>query len=407
MPVYSLTELNSHIKETLDEAYPEVLWIRAEVISLNVNSFSGHCYLELGDGPGQSARAKAMIWKRTFDGLKARFEVETGMSLEKGMMIQWLVKVEFNIQYGLSLVVWDIDTAFSLGQQALMKKQVQDRLRKEGLWDLNRNKSIPVPCQRIAVISSPTAAGWEDFRDQLLSNEYGYAFEIQLFAAQMQGAEAGKTILNALQQIESQASSFDVIVLIRGGGSGTDLQLFDEFELSKGLASSSLAVITGIGHLRDESIADQIAWKSLKTPTAVAQFLIDEMVSAESRVEQLRIQIGQQLIWKMRSAEQQIGQLQMRLAFTLQQQLSGEEQKISRLRYDIADSLRKVLHTQELELVALEHRLALGNPLQILQKGYVRVYQKGKWVQRKSDLKPKEEMNLHFQDGSLNLKTLI
>lgn len=404
MPVYSLTELNSHIKETIEDSYPEAIWIRAEVISLNVNSFSGHCYLELGDGPGQAARARAMIWKRTFDGLKARFEVETGMSLEKGMMIQWLVKVEFNIQYGLSLVVWDIDTAFSLGQQALRKKQVQDRLQKEGLWELNRRLPIPVPCQRIAVISSPTAAGWEDFRDQLLRNDWAYAFHIQLFPAQMQGADAGKTVLAALQEIQKRISDFDVIVLIRGGGSSTDLQLFDEFELCKGLSTSQLPVITGIGHLRDESIADQVAWKSLKTPTAVAQFLIDEMIAAESKVDQLKTQIGQQLNWKMRSAEQQIGQLQMRLAFTLQQRISNEDRKISQLRYSIADSFRKKLHKQELQLVELEHRLTLSNPLQILQKGYARVYQNGTWIQHKNKLKPGVEMNVHFQDGSLTIK---
>jgi exodeoxyribonuclease VII large subunit len=404
MPVYSLTELNSHIKETIDDAYPEAIWIRAEVISLNVNSFSGHCYLELGDGPGQAARARAMIWKRTFDGLKARFEVETGMSLEKGMMIQWLVKVEFNIQYGLSLVVWDIDNAFSLGQQALKKKQVQDRLRKEGLWDLNRQLSLELPCQRIAVISSPTAAGWEDFRDQLIGNEWAYAFDIQLFAAQMQGAEAGKTISTAFREIQKRKTEFDVIVLIRGGGSGTDLQLFDEFELCKELATSSLPVITGVGHLRDESIADQVAWKSLKTPTAVAQFLIDEMIGAESKVDQLRTQIGQQLNWKMRSAEQQIGQLRMSLAFKLQQRVSSEDRIISQLRYSIADSLRKKLHEQELHLVELGHRLALSNPLQILQKGYARVYQQGNWIQHKNKVIPGVEVKVHFQDGSLTIK---
>jgi exodeoxyribonuclease VII large subunit len=401
LPVYSLTDLNLHIRQTLEDAYPEALWIRAEIASYNLNSFSGHCYLELTDGQGQTAKAKAMIWKKTFEVLEAKFRIQTGSGLGKGMQVQLLAKVEFNIQYGLSLVVWDIDASYTLGDLAIRKMEILNRIRKEGWFEKNQNLTIPFPTQRIAVVSSPTAAGLEDFRNHLEKNEYGFQFLIQLFPAQMQGKEAALSVANAFEEIKKQKEQFDLVALIRGGGSSLDLQAFDEYETAAAIGNCPIPVLTGIGHERDESVCDLVANQSFKTPTAVAHFLIDGLLEADALVAGLCQTISQNLNWAIRKQEQEFEILQAGITRVTGNRIQKERTRLNFLVHESIRNFGKTLYRFQSGLDLLESQIRLANPTTILQKGYARILQDGKIRKSKKEIAVERPIVVQLQDGSL------
>jgi exodeoxyribonuclease VII large subunit len=403
LPVYSLSELSLHIRDTLEENYPEAIWITAEINNLNINSISGHCYLELSDGTGQQARAKAMIWKKTFEVIHNKFRVQTGMELKKGINIQILVKVEFNIQYGLSLIVWDIDTEFSLGQAAKNRAEVIAKIQKEGLLDKNKNLDIPSIIQNFAIISSPTAAGYQDFVTHLKENPFGFAFRGKLFSAKMQGADGVESIVKAFEEIKNSEEKFEVIILIRGGGSSLDLQLFDEYEIAREIAESTLPVLTGIGHERDDSVADLVASIRLKTPTAVADFLIGKMADAEGNV----MLTCQEISHKLQSlVQQEIAEFQLLVSqfFQLSTKNFAQGERIFQiLPHKISQAVQTRLQEIKEEYLKIENQLEMGNPLEILKKGYAIVSQNGKRISSLKEISKLQPINLQMQDGKIQL----
>lgn len=270
-----LSELNLLIRKSLQESFPASLWIIAEISELKVNR-SGHCYLELVEQEGEEiiARARATIWSYTFRMLKPYFETTTGKLFTQGIKILVNATVEFHPAYGLSLNIRDIDPAYTLGDVALQRQKILKRLRDEGIIDMNRELPLPLVPQRIAVISSSSAAGYQDFMDQLQTNPYGYRFFVTLFESGMQGDEAVVSILRAFDHIFEDEEQFDCVVIIRGGGAAADLSCFDNYDLACTVAQFSLPVFTGIGHEKDDTIVDRVAHTRLKTPTAVAEFLI-------------------------------------------------------------------------------------------------------------------------------------
>lgn len=405
MPVYSLSDLNQHIRATLEDAYPEAIWVRAEIAGFNLNTFSGHCYLELSDGQGQQAKARAMIWKKTYEVLQSKFRIQTGTQLEKGLRVQLLVKVEFNVQYGMSLVVWDIDASYTMGDLAIRKAEVVNRLKKDGIADQNKQTRLLFPSQRIAVISSPTAAGLEDFQQHISWNEYGFAFALTLFPAQMQGKEAGVSIANAFKEIGKQKASFDLVVLIRGGGSSLDLQIFDEYETASAICLCPLPVLTGIGHERDESVCDMVAHSSFKTPTAVAHNLIDLFLEADSHVVDLVQSMAQNLSWMVRKQEQDFENT----SFQIYRNAGAKIQKGNLLFQNcLHQTLRassQIIFRKESELDSIEKHILLVNPKNILQLGYARIFQDGKRKKSKIEINEQVPVTIQFQDGNLLTKT--
>lgn len=406
MPVYSLSDLNIHIRQTLDDAYPEAIWIKAEIAGYNLNSFSGHCYLELIDGPGQSAKAKAMIWKKTFEVLQSKFRVQTGSKLEKGMQVQLLVKVEFNVQYGLSLIVWDIDAGFTIGDLAVKKAEVIHKLKTEGIFHQNHSKIPGFPCQKIAIISSPTSAGYGDFMNHLQENEFGYDFQSTLFAAQMQGKEAGTSISKVFEEINKIYTEFDVVVLIRGGGSNLDLQAFDEYEMAKAICLCALPVFTGIGHERDESVCDQTANEHFKTPTAVAQNLIDRLQEAESNVSLLIQNLSQNLSWALRKQEQEFEIVMNRMYKTGSQRIQKVQKNLDSAVHSCIRTVEKKLLQQAAEIELVQTKIQIANPSHILKLGYARVFQEGKWKKSKTEISIQQSILLQLQDGTLKAQPI-
>ncbi|WP_340114957.1 exodeoxyribonuclease VII large subunit [Maribellus mangrovi] len=274
----TLSELNEQIKDAILEAFPGAVWVVAEVSELKENR-SGHCYLELVEKQGNNivARSRATIWSYTYRMLKPYFETTTGQLFSQGIKVLVLATVEYHAAYGLSLNIKDIDPTYTVGDMALQRKEIIERLQKEGVFEMNKDLGLPLVPQKIAVISSATAAGYQDFMNQVENNEFGFKFYTHLFEAYMQGAEAVHSIIHALEQIFQYEDFFDAVVIIRGGGATADLSSFDNYELAINITQFPLPIITGIGHEKDDTIIDLVAHTRLKTPTAVAEFLINGM----------------------------------------------------------------------------------------------------------------------------------
>jgi exodeoxyribonuclease VII large subunit len=272
----TLSALNLQIKEALLDAFPATVWVVGEISELKDNR-SGHCYLELIEKEGTEivARSRATIWSYTYRMLKPYFETTTGQLFTQGIKILVQASVEYHPAYGLSLNIKDIDPTYTVGDLALQRKEIIDRLKSEGVFEMNKELELPLVPQKIAVISSATAAGYQDFMNQLETNEYGFKFYTKLFEAFMQGAGAVPSIVNALDRIYKYENFFDAVVIIRGGGATADLSSFDNYDLALNITQFPLPVVTGIGHEKDDTIIDLVAHTRLKTPTAVAAFFIN------------------------------------------------------------------------------------------------------------------------------------
>ena len=293
----SLLELNNLVRGVVSEAFPGTCWVRAEMSDVRTNASSGHCYLEfIEKNPitGQLvARARGSIWAKTFRMLKPYFEMETGQLFASGLKVLVKVSVEFHELYGYSLTVLDIDPAYTLGDMLRKRMEIIRQLKEEGVFTLNKELPFPVLPKRIAVITSPTAAGYEDFLNQLANNKAGYPFYPKLFPALMQGERTEESVIAALDRIYHHIDCFDVVVIIRGGGSTSDLNSFDSYLLAANCAQFPLPVITGIGHERDDTILDMVAHTRMKTPTAVAEFLIGRMDAAAEELEDLQQEVSE------------------------------------------------------------------------------------------------------------------
>jgi exodeoxyribonuclease VII large subunit len=283
----SLTELQLIIRDSLYMALPDVYWVIAEISEIKENS-AGHCYLELiekqPDEKNVRAKIKAIIWSNRYRFLKAFFENITGESLREGLKILVKTKVEYHELYGLSLIISDIDPAFTIGEMAMKRQLVIKKLEEEGVFSMNKELPFPTFPQRVAVISSKNAAGYSDFINQLKNNSFGYSFYTALIETTLQGTETENSVISALDRIAIQFDLFDLVVIIRGGGSQSDLSWFDSYNIAYHITQFPLPVITGIGHDKDVSVTDMVANRSLKTPTAVADFLVDSVAASENHI---------------------------------------------------------------------------------------------------------------------------
>ena len=349
METLTLTELCALIGEALDDSLAPSYWVKAEISSLSIKG--GHMYLELVDG--KSAKMRATCWAGTQELLTAYFESETGQALQAGMAVLVEAEIQWHAVYGLSLSIVGIDPAYTLGDIARQRQQTIAALQADGLLDAQQLLPLPTLIRRIAVISSSNAAGYEDFKHQL--EHSGFYFETQLFGATMQGPTAAKSIIAALEEIEG----YDAVVIIRGGGATTDLSCFDDYALCAVCAQFEIPVITGIGHTRDVSVLDLVAHEALKTPTAVAEWLIHRMEDQMTRITDLLVRLH-------RTAERQI-----------------------------------LIRRHRIEM--LEQRLAACNPERIYHMGYSLITKNGKVIRSVTDLHPGDIVTTHLIDGTRDL----
>jgi exodeoxyribonuclease VII large subunit len=443
----SLLTLNRFIGRSLKQSACELYWVVAEIYEMRVGS-NGHCFLELiekeNGGERIVARAKANIWAYYFRMLHPYFKTMTGHELAVGMKVMFHVSVEFHELYGISLQVTDVNPVYTVGELALQKQAILNQLEEEGVMDMNKELSLAEIPNRIAVISSKTAAGYGDFLDQLHTNPYGYAFRHTLFPAVMQGNETETSVIAALEHIFERENEFDAVVIIRGGGAQSDLNCFNSYRMACCIAQFPLPVITGIGHERDETVADMVAFAGLKTPTAVAEYLINRMCSFDSRLQELFAQLVASVQQRVRLSDKRLQEQSHKLHYLWQTALHTQDMRLQAYRFALSRSAvetiarernenfkltlslrlsaRKILQVARTKLPDYRQRLVksvrsdldhcrkrtewLGdklqwlNPERLLERGYSITLVNGKVVRSAHQLQKGQTLTTIFGDGS-------
>jgi exodeoxyribonuclease VII large subunit len=400
--VMSLLQLNCLIKEAVHEALPETYWIRVETSDVRINPSSGHCYLEFIEKDEKSnqilAKARGTVWARNFQIIKPYFEQETGQAFVSGIKILVRVSVEFHEIYGYSLNVNDIDPSYTLGDMVKKRNEIIERLKKEGIFDLNKELPFPVLPQRIAVITSPTAAGYEDFIRQLAASEQGFQFYIRLFPALMQGEKTEESIISALEQIYPHEDKFDVVVIIRGGGSASELSSFDTYALAANCAQFPLPVITGIGHERDETILDMVASRRMKTPTAVAAFLIGCMENEANSLNNLLL-FFTSIPEFLHHEIEKISNLSVLISRNAELFLLSKRKLLDESRTSMKHHLSDFMAEKKRFIELKEQYIHLVSPENVLKRGYSLTFKDGKIVKRAAELTADDEIIIKFADG--------
>ena len=421
-----LSELLAMVKEGVSDAFPDKYWVKAEIGSWNPRA-NGHCYLNLSETVRgrQVADIRAMIWKWQFPQLKAFFEQETGQTLQAGITVLVRVQVNFSELYGISLFVDDIDPAFTVGAQALQKKKAVERLTAGGYMDMQKELALPLLPYRLAVITSRTAAGYGDFRRHLLENEAGYAFRLDLYEALMQGEQAPSSLISAL--LEAQEQDYDALLILRGGGSEMDLSCFDDFDLAVAIATCPVPVVTAIGHDRDYHIADMVANRSVKTPTALADLFLDLYAAEDALLDALEARVRKAVADRIGGMGQRVDALAGRIRLGLLNRVHAGERQVQgqagRIRLGLtrkyADLVRKAdaaVHRlqfaagarlgQEISALALKEALIkASDPRNILGLGYVLVTGRDNKVLKTVErVAVGDRIGVRFADGSLTAK---
>ena len=401
--ILTLCQLNSLIKNELKQAFPDQLWFTAEINSISTNR-SGHAYLDLVEksenGENIIASLRATIWAGVFRIIKPYFESVTGQPLHSGIKILARGQVVFHEVYGLSVNITDISPEYTVGEIAMQRKLTIQRLTDEGVIDLNKELALPMLVKNVAVISSSSAAGYGDFVKQLNNNPYGYKFNVYLFEAVVQGDEAPKSIISQLDRIAALAEHFHCIALIRGGGSKADLSCFDNFTLCQNLCQVPVPVITGIGHDRDQSVADMVANVALKTPTAVAQFIIDRAHNCDLMVDQLVENIKKSLRNAMERQQAKYNQLYFKITNLFATFSTRKLAVVDRVMMKIISNMRLILNAKSQRLDAIQNAIELQNPANILRKGYSYTMHNGKPVLSAKELTYGDTITTVFYNGS-------
>lgn len=422
----TLYDLNRQIRNTLERSLPDEYWVQAELSEVRV-AYNGHCYLELiqkdQQGVNLIAKARGQIWNTTFRLLKPYFERETSQAFSSGLKVLIRVAVTFHELYGYSLTVTDIDPIYTVGDMARRRKEILLQLEHEGI--LNDNKELPLPAllNRVAVISSVTAAGYDDFCNQLSHNDYGFDFHVCLFPAVMQGEQVEASVLSALDCILRERDSWDVVVLIRGGGATSDLACFDTYLLAASCAQFPLPIITGIGHERDDTVLDCVSHTRVKTPTAAAAFLIHRMLATANELENVQRELAraiscfmdkeniylQQIVKKLPDLFQQIRhhqelkleQLLLHAQNGAKQYLSNQQHKTTTVAQHLSHALSTKITQETHRLNMLEQHCASLNPQRMLRLGYSMTLKNGKLIKSPSQLERGDEIQTQLAQGKI------
>ena len=409
MEALSLYELNNRVRMVLNRTLAEEYWLQAELSEVRVNP-AGHCYVEFvqKDPKGHAlvAKARGTVWSNVFCLLRPYFERETGQTFTAGINVLVRVKVDFHELYGYSLTVTDIDPSYTVGDMVRKRREILRMIQEEGVLELNKELDMPMVPRRIAVISSPTAAGYGDFCNQLTKNVYGYSFQMELFPAIMQGDRVEASILEALEQIMEDVERWDVVVIIRGGGAVSDLTGFDTYLLAAACAQYPLPIITGIGHERDDTVLDMVAHTRVKTPTAAAEFLIGRIHEAEMNLKNLVEQINLCVKGKMDGEVQRLNDLARKLPELVKLRRVREENRWNHLWQRIKGGVAAVGMTQSHRLELLEQRVKACDPQVQLSRGFSLTLMNGRVVTDATELKDGDLLVTRLANGEINSKVL-
>ncbi|WP_314923496.1 exodeoxyribonuclease VII large subunit [Prevotella pallens] len=419
----TLYELNSLVVELIDKVMPSSYWVEAEIA--DARESKGHLYLELIEKDESTnipiARASAKCWRSSWLMIGPHFERVAGVKLRAGLQIMIQVHAQFHAQYGFSWIIDDINPEYTMGSMARKRNEIIAQLKSEGVFELQRELCLPLFAQRIAVISSASAAGYGDFCNQLQHNEYGFRFQMQLFQAFMQGEQVEQSIVAALNLISTKENDFDCVVIIRGGGATADLSGFDTLVLAENVANFPLPVITGIGHERDESILDMVAHTRVKTPTAAAAFLIDHLAATLNRIEQAQISIQRMVEHRIQHEKLHLQQLSTHIPILFSMVKNRENARLddywhallqrvmlhlqqSKMRVELLSN--KVIPATTNKLMAEQHKLQLleqrvdgVNPERMLRLGYSLTYKNGYVLRNVNEVKAGDEITTRLEGG--------
>ena len=400
----SLYELNGLVKRSIRTCMPDTYWVQAELSDVRSN-YSGHCYLEFvqkdASGNNLIAKARGTIWSNIYKMLKPYFEQETGQTFTSGIKVLVQVSVEFHELYGYSLTVLDIDPTYTVGDMERKRREILRQLEEEGVIDLNKELEMPMLPQRVAVISSATAAGYGDFCNQLANNPRGYGFRTELFPTIMQGERVEESVLSALDAIYQRIDEFDVVVIIRGGGATSDLSGFDTYLLAASCAQFPLPIITGIGHERDDTVLDKVAHTRVKTPTAAAEFLIACMDQLANRLDELAYRLQQgvrnRLMWEHRRMES----LKQRIPNAVYKRIGDAKYVLLSAQRNLQMASRQFLSIKKHRLELLQQRLNDALPEKQLARGYSITLKDGKVVKDASLLKEGDVVTTRLFNGEV------
>ena len=425
---YALSQLNKMVRDAIDMQLPDEYWVEAELSECREHN--GHCYLELIEKDEHTntpvARASAKCWRQTWLMVKPYFERTTGEPLRTGMKVLLKVYAQFHEAFGFSWIVTDIDPNYTLGDMARKRLEIIRQLKEEGVFDLQRELHIPLFAKRIAVISAENAAGYGDFCRQLEDNEYGFRFEVTLFPAIMQGEQVEQSIIGALERIYALTASFDVVVIIRGGGATADLSGFDTLALAENVANFPLPIITGIGHDRDESVLDMVSFRQVKTPTAAAAFLIDHLtavlnvvddcqqrvaacVSRRMQMEQLRLgRLAEKIpvLFSLVKTQQtaRLDQCYLRITSLVGNRLTALSTQLSTLNTQLATLSQRRLQREQHRLDMLAQRVQSLDPNLLLRRGYSITLKDGRAVRSADNLQPGDIIETRLAEGRVRSK---
>lgn len=369
MATIKLSELCSSIKNCISHFYNKTYTIVAETMDVKIPLGVGHCYMELvekdEEGKAIVAKMRASMWYNDAKRELPKFQQITGFPFKSGLKILVTATLSYHEVYGMGLNIQTIDATYTLGDIAKKRQELILRLKKEGIFTLNKSLSLPQPIAKVAVISSQTAAGWGDFQDHLLHNQYQFPFYCQLFPAIMQGDKASESIIQALERVRNSTFAFDVVVIIRGGGAESHLQELETYPLAKIVATFPLPILTGIGHHKDENILDLIAFASFKTPTAVADFLVGKRLELLSEIETLQERLALLIQERQSYRQQQLTHFALKLPAVLTQRMHREKQHIDAFQEWLQTSCITSLHRQQLSLGKYSSSLAPSIQMQL------------------------------------------
>lgn len=398
---YSLLELNRLVRATIEDTLCEQYWLEAEIGQIGENN--GHCYLEfIQKVEGHNtpvARAKAKCWRNVWGSVRPYFEHTTGQTLTLGMKVLVLVHPDFHEAFGFSWIVDDIDPRFTLGDMARRRQEIIRQLKAEGVFDLNRDLPLPLFTQRIAVISSSTAAGYGDFCRQLEENKRGFRFSVTLYESLMQGEGVERGIISALDKINAHIDDYDCVVIIRGGGATSDMSGFDSLLLAENVANFPLPVITGIGHDRDECILDMVSHTRVKTPTAAAAFLIDRLEQVARRIDDAADRITSYVQHRMEIEKMRLSRASERIPILFSLVKSKQENKLETLNQRITSAVQRLIDRRRHALDILEQRTKSLDPTLLLQRGYTITLVNGHALRSPSAVKPGDIIVTRLADG--------
>lgn len=380
---FSLLELNALVRRSLEQCLPDEYWIQAELSDVRSNT-TGHCYLEFVQKDPRSnslvAKAHGMIWSNIYRLLKPYFEETTGQLFASGIKVLVKVTVQFHELYGYSLTVLDIDPTYTLGDMERRRREIRLQLEEEGVLTLNKELEMPLLPQRIAVVSSATAAGYGDFCHQLQHNSGGFFFYTELFPALMQGNQVEKSVLAALDRINARTTEFDVVVIIRGGGATSDLSGFDTYLLAAACAQFPLPIITGIGHERDDTVLDSVAHTRVKTPTAAAELLIHRFTEVADHLDELSARIQQGAYAMLEQEWRRLRSFQTLIPSLAHRKLTDARFALLSVGKDLAQVTMTLLVQQRHRVQLFQQRIADAAPDKLLSRGYSITLKDGKAV---------------------------